>query len=194
MEIMSCKGLGLREREELCVCSFHYIGNECWSSSTGVFWCNNSLEKTFLSFFFFFLQFCHVHDVKASYEQNELKIWVKDVVVMGEVHLGSLGTCPHCSVNIQSGKRCPWFGWMFLSASVENTPKLSSPFLFSVSAEGHPLCFKAFISASHHPPECPVTHEKQLATLQDQSHSLVTGTCSLPQILAALLFHTTFYM
>lgn len=50
MEIMSCKGLWLRERE-LCESSFHYIRNECWSSSTGVFSCNNSLKKTFLSFF-----------------------------------------------------------------------------------------------------------------------------------------------
>lgn len=53
---------------------------------------------------------------------------------------------------------------------------------------------KAFISASIYPPECTVTDEKQLAALQDQSHSLVTGTCSLPQILAVLLFHSTFYV
>lgn len=64
---------------------------------------------------------------------------------------------------------------MFLSASVENTPKLSNLFLFSVNVEGHPLCLQSCISAFNYPPECPVTHEKQLAALQDQSHSLVTG-------------------
>ena len=51
MEIKSYKVLGLREKKELHVCSFLYVGGECWSCSAGVnllvFPCNNSLEKTF---------------------------------------------------------------------------------------------------------------------------------------------------
>lgn len=160
---MSCKGLGLREGEELCVSSFHYAGNECWSSSTGVFSCNNSLETSYL----FFLQFSYMYD------QNELKISVKDVV-MGDAHLGSLGTYPHCSVKSWSG--VPSFHKCFcqLLWKIPQNYQTYSYFL-SVLRDMH-RAYKACISAFSYPPKCPVTHDKQLAPLQDQSHSLVTGT------------------
>lgn len=57
MEIMSHKGLGLTESEELHVCSSYCIRNESGSSSAGVtllvFPCNNSLENTFCLFYTF---------------------------------------------------------------------------------------------------------------------------------------------
>lgn len=53
--------------------------------------------------------------------------------------------------------------------------------------------YKASVSASNYSSECTVISEKQLAVLQDQSRSLVTGARILSKTLAALL-HSIFYM
>lgn len=44
---------------------------------------------------------------------------------------------------------------MFLSASVENTPKLSNLFLFSVNAGGHPLCLQSLHFSIQLPTQIP---------------------------------------